>query len=177
MYIQKDSGYKIFDSDGFLDTIDDDDFEFVKQMINTQLFTSFIDKSYRVKNGLLLEDEKDSKKIQFFFRCQSTLQSTNFTILKDTLNMYLIEAIKEYYTNVQNISFEDFKNKYFESLTSSFTGNMNPKTYLLQDSFINSDKQLSLIYKINEKLIIKNIEPPLKVDDRDKKKSTNANFS
>ena len=177
LYLQKIPGWKIFDNEGFLESVHEDDYEFVKQMINTQTFTSFIDKSFKLKNGLFSEEEKDSEKIQFFFRCQSTLQNKNYIMLNEVLESYLVEAIRDYYINVQNLSFEDFKTKYFECLNSSFTGNMNPKSHLLQDSFINSDKQLSIIYKINEKLIMKDIEPPLKIDAKNDISQRNANFS
>ena len=166
MYLQKVQGYKIFDSDSFLNSIHDDDYEFVKQMINTQTFTSFVDKSFKVRNNLLTDDEKDSEKIQFFYRCLSTLHNSSYKQLREALEKHVIQAVRDYYLNIENISFEDFKSKYFEKLASSFEGNMTPKVYLMQDSVVNSDRQLSVIYKINDKLIMKNIEPPIKIENQ-----------
>lgn len=72
----------------------------------------------------------------------------------------LVAAIKDYY-NKEIIAIEDFKGKYIQKLNSNFEDGMNPKIYLIQDSVVHSDTQLSLISKINEKLIIQDINPPM----------------
>ena len=158
--MEKQHGLKIFDSKAFLDSIHEDDYEFIKQMINTQLFTSFIDKAFRVQNNLLQGEEKDSEKIRFFLKWLNILHYNSYKQLREYLENNLVEAIKDYY-NKEIIAIEDFKEKYIQKLNSNFEDGMNPKIYLIQDSVVNSDAQLSLISKINEKLIIQDINPPL----------------
>lgn len=158
-YMQKQHGLKIFNSKEFLDSVHEDDFNFVKEMINTQLFTSFIDKAFKVKNGLLQKDEKDSEKIMFFLKWLNILHNGSFKQLRAFLEDNLVSAIKDYFDK-QIITIEDFKNKYIEKLNSKMEEGMTTKIYLMQESVVHSELQLSLISKINDKLVISDISLP-----------------
>lgn len=73
-YMEKKQGAKIFDTDNFIDSIPADHQEFIKGMVHTQMFSSFIDKSYKLHNNLL-GDEKDTEKIEYFYNCINAYQS------------------------------------------------------------------------------------------------------
>jgi hypothetical protein len=64
----------IFDSEAFLESWLEERREFLKSMFNTQIFSGFMDKAFKVHNNLLGKDEHDTEKIWYFFKSLSFLE-------------------------------------------------------------------------------------------------------
>ena len=162
-YLENHNGWRVFDTEEFLDSVHEDDYEFVNQMINTQHFTSFIDKIFKVHNNLLRNNEIDSEKIKFFLKWLNILHNSNHRQLRVFLETNIILSINDY-LNKEIIKIENFSNSYFNKLTSNFLNGMTPKIHLLQQSLAYGDNQMSIITELNENLIIKDIELPFKLN-------------
>ena len=146
---------QLFDEDGFLDSIEEGHKEFVKQVIHTQQFICFIDKAYRIKNNILEKNETDLDKIEYIFRSIATIKQHNQEILEDILDLHLKSWIRDYYNNYLEVDLNDHKKQYKKKLSSHVWDRFkDTKQYLIHETFINENKQLSALRKLNHQLII-----------------------
>jgi hypothetical protein len=57
---------------------------------------------------------------------------------------------------------EDFQKRYKKKFDNNFDDKMTPSNYLIQQTVLNNNRQLSLVEKINHKLIVKPHPRPFK---------------
>lgn len=151
----------IFDSQAFLESWEENRREFLKSMFETQIFSGFIDKAFKLhNNGLLEHREQDTEKIKYFFKSISYLDETSPKELRKVMDVHMKQALKCYYMRTEKSAFSNYRDSYYASFMSKFTGRIDPMNYLIKETVIHGDRQLSLVEGINDKLIIKDWPRP-----------------
>jgi len=151
--------------DDFVESSPKESKEFNKSVVHTQIFSSFIDKAIRVRDHTLPNDEKDSEKIEYFFECLSFCKNTTPHQLRQVMNRHLKDALKDYYFKSEKTTMSEFSKNYHDYFVSKFTGKIDPKNYLIKETVIHNDKQLSLVEGFNEKMIMKDLPRPF-IDEK-----------
>jgi len=175
-YMERKEGIQIFDSDKFIEGVDEIGIEFIKGCLKTQLFANFIDKAFKIHHNLLEENEEDYEKIEYFFRCLEVCQEKSPKDLRKYMNIQFKRALKSYYQHKNKWNLDDFTQIYVEKFESYFQEKITPTNYLIQQTVINSERQLTLIENINHRLIMKHLARPFE-DTPQNQPSQQLNFS
>lgn len=81
--------------------------------------------------------------------------------MKRILELHGIKALKGYYSKREVEKVSDFKDQYVKKIEDNLTGKIKDlNLFLIQETVLNSNDQLSLVNKINEDLIPKDYDLP-----------------
>ncbi|CAI2364049.1 unnamed protein product [Moneuplotes crassus] len=164
-YMERKETRPVFDKDKFLESVEPEHYEFVKGCVKTQLFECFIDKAFKMHHNLLEENEKDYEKVGYFFKCCEVWNTSSSQDLRNYMNKHFRAALRNYYNNKNTADIEKFSSMYIEKFESYFQEKLTPTNYLIQQTVINGEKQLSLIEDINLRLVMKHL--PRAFEDED----------
>ena len=120
--------------------------------------------------------KKILNKIEYFFRCLKVCKEKSPNELRKYMNIQFRNSLKSYYKHKNKVNLDDFTQVYVRKFESYFKETLSPTNYLIQQTVINSGKQLSLIKNINHKLIVKHLPRPFN-DVNQSQPTQELNFS